>query len=146
MKKFLRRLFPSPEMRAFRKMRRRHRKELVKLVKETSEWDWGWLHDMIIMQIRHMHEYYSAGNNVWQSDETLLPTIEQLKHVLDLDEEIDKVYDDDFDAVFVHENGKITVNFPDSYWEDAKECMKREQELYEELYSFIGKNLRNWWD
>lgn len=146
MKKLIRRLFPSPEMRAYYKMRRRHRKELVKLAKEISEWDWGWLHDMVIMQIRHMHEYYSAGNNVWQSDETLLPTIEQLKHVLDLDEEIDKVYDDNYDIEFIHENGKVTANFPDGYHEDTKARLKREQELYEELYSSIGKNLRNWWD
>ena len=125
MKKFLRRLFPSPEMRAFHKMRRRHRKELLALAKETGEWDYGWLHEMVMVQIRHMHEYYSAGNNVWQSDETRQPIIEELKYILDLDDKLDRTYDEDTDYVTVE---------------------KKRQKLYEELYTSIGKNLRNWWD
>ena len=60
MNKLFRRLFPSKELREFRKMHRRHRKELVALAKDTYEFDWGWLHDSILMQIRHMYEYYSA--------------------------------------------------------------------------------------
>ena len=98
MKKLFRRLFPNKEMRAYRKMHRRHRKELIKHAKETGEWDWYWLHGSILMQIRHMHEYYSAGNNVWQTDETRLPIIEQLKRVLDLDDE--SVADADASAVY----------------------------------------------
>ena len=64
MKKLFRKFFPNKEQRAFNKMHRRHRKELVKHAKKTCEWDWGWLHDSVIMQIRHIHEYYSEGNNV----------------------------------------------------------------------------------
>lgn len=127
MKKLFRRLFPSKEMRAYRKMRKRQRKELLKLAKETGVWDWSWLHEMIIMQIRHMHEYYTENNNVWQTDETRLPIIEQLKHVLDLDAEIDNMN-------------------KDSCVVDYNEWAKKEQNLYEELYSSIGKNLRWWWD
>ena len=87
MKKIFRKLFPSKEMRAYNKMYRRHRKELVKHAKETREWDYCWLYDGTIMQIRHMYEYYTASNNVWQSDESLNEIIEQLKHVLDLSDE-----------------------------------------------------------
>lgn len=145
MKKLFRRLFPNKEMRAFLKMHRRHRKELVKHAKETGEWDWGWLHDSIIMQIRHMYEYYAAGNNVWQSDEKRLMVIEQLKHILDLNEEIDKMSDEDDGVQYIHENGKTTFIFPDNYKEYVTTYEKREQELYEELYSSIGKHLRWWW-
>jgi hypothetical protein len=127
MKKLFRRLFPSKEMRAYRKMRKRQRKELLKLAKETGVWDWSWLHDMVIMQVRHMYEYYTENNNVWQSDETRLPIIEQLKHVLDLNSEIDNLSED---------IGII----------DYKEFDKKERELYEELYSYIGKYLQWWWD
>jgi hypothetical protein len=74
-----------------------------------------------------MHEYYTENNNVWQTDETRLPIIEQLKHVLDLDAEIDNMN-------------------KDSCVVDYNEWAKKEQNLYEELYSSIGKNLRWWWD
>lgn len=147
MKKLFRRLFPNKEMRAFRKMHRRHRRELVKHAKETGEWDWSWLHDSIIMQIRHMHEYYTANNNVWQTDETRLKVVEQLKHILDLDAEIDRMQDEDFGAEYTYHNGgKVDMVFPDNFKERFKNHEEREQGLYEELYSSIGKNLRWWWD
>jgi hypothetical protein len=126
MKNFIRKIFPSKEVRAYRKMHRRHRKELMKLAEETREWDWGWLDDAVRIRIKHMHEYFSAGNNVWQTDETRLPIIEQLKHVLDLYDELDYLWD-----------GEST---------DWDAICKREQELYEEIYSYIGCTLQHWWD
>ena len=126
MKKLFRKLFPSKEMRAYNKMYRRHRKELVKHAKETHEWDWSWMHDSVIMQIRHMYEYYVAKNNVWQDDTTRLPIVEQLKHVLDLQEELDTLWD------------LNSVNF-DTGWQ-------REVELYKEIYIFISEHVFEWWD
>lgn len=126
MKKLFRRLFPSKEMRAYRKMYHRHRRELIKHAKKTREFDWGWLHDSVIMQIRHMHEYYTERNNVWQTDETLIPIIQSLKYVLNLQEEIDNLWDDDALS-----------------WEEKA---NREQELYESIYHSIGDNLQLWWD
>lgn len=146
MKRFLRRLFPNKEMREFRKMHRRHRKELVKHAKETCEWDWCWLHDSIIMQIRHMHEYYVAGNNVWQDDEKRFMVIEQLQRILDFKAEIDQMQDHDYGVEFIHENGKLTATYPADFSERVRKWTDREQELYEELYSSIGKHLRWWWD
>lgn len=146
MKKLFRKFFPSKEMRAFRKMHRRHRRELIKLAKETGEWDWCWLHDMVIMQVRHMYEYYTENNNVWQSDESRLPIIEQLQHVIDLEAEIDRMQDDNNGVEFIHEDGKVTAIYPDDFSERVKKWTDREQELYEELYGSIGKNLRWWWD
>ena len=146
MKKLFRRLFPSKEMRAYRKMRKRQRKELLKLAKETCVWDWSWLHEMVIMQVRHMHEYYTENNNVWQSDETRLPIIEQLKHILDLEAEIDRMQDDDNGVTYIHENDVCIAIPPDDYKERIQKWHEREQELYEELYSSIGRDLRWWWD
>ena len=146
MKKLFRRLFPSKEMRAYLKMHRIHRRELIKHAKNTGEWDWYWLHNSIIMQIRHMHEYYTAGNNVWQSDETRLKVIEQLKHVLDLDTEINRMQDEDDGVEHIYEDGKVKSIFPDNYKEWAADWEKRQQALYEELYSSIGRDLRWWWD
>lgn len=146
MKKLFRRLFPDKEQRTFNKMHRRHRRELVKHAKETGEWDWCWLHDGIIMQIRHMHEYYTARNNVWQSDETRLPIIEQLQHVLDLEAEIDRMQDDNNGVEYIHEDGKCIAVYPDDFIERVQKWCDREQELYAEIYRTLAKYLRYWWD
>ena len=124
-KRLFRRLFPSKEMRAYNKMHRRHMKELVKHAKETKEYDYYWLHESVILQIRHMLEYYESQNNVWQTDETRIPVINQLRHIIALQEELDNLYTE-YD------------NFQD-------EC-HREEELYKEIYTYIGENIQWWWD
>jgi hypothetical protein len=128
-------------------MHRKHRKELIKLAKEDREWDWAYLHDIVIAKIRHMYAYYSAGNNVWQTDETLLPTIDELKHVLDLQEELDNVFKDvPHPETTVNSDKSLTFTWS----EEARQCRdaayKRHDELYEEIYSYIGKHLQGWWD
>ena len=146
MKKLLRRLFPDKEIRAFRKMHRRHRRELIKHAKETGEWDWCWLHDSIIMQIRHMYEFYTEQNNVWQCDESRLRTIEQLQHILDINAEIECLENDNYGTEYIHKDGMVKCIFPDDFKERFERHEKREQELYEELYGSIGKHIRLWWD
>lgn len=144
MKKLFRRLFPSKEMRAYRKMYRRHRKELVKLAKEDRDFDWGWLDEFVRTKIKHMYEYFSDGNNVWQTDESLNDILEQLKYVLDLYDEMDHLWDDHLREHIKNEDGSVTptAESANSYVENSK----REQELYEEIYSYIGKYIQWWWD
>ena len=144
MKKLFRRLFPNKEMCAYHKMHRRHRKELVKHAKETREWDWGWLYDSTIMQIRHMYEYFSDGNNVWQVDESRLEIVEQLKHVLDLNDELDHLWDDYESNLIKNDDGSVTVS--NEGHKKYAAIWDREQELYEEIYSYIGKYIQWWWD
>lgn len=144
MKKLFRKLFPSKRMREYNKMRRRHRKELVKHAKKTREWDYCWLYDGTIMQIRHMYEYYSAGNNVWQSEESMKEILGQLKHVLDLNDEMDHLWDDHFrDYV---KNGDGSISSTEASRKSYIEKSDREQELYEEIYSYIGRQIQWWWD
>lgn len=117
------RLFPSKDMRAYRKGHRKHRKELVKLAKNTYEFDYGYFHRMVIMQIIHMLEYYSDGHNVLQTDESRLCIVKQLQHILDIESEINRLEE-------------VT----------SSEAENKISELYVELYKSIGENLRNWWD
>ena len=117
MNKFFRKLLPKKkEMKAYYKMHKRHRKELIEHAKKTKEWDWCFLHDSVMMQIKHMHEYYSAGNNVYQIDESRNEIIKQLEYVLSMEGQIER-----------------------------GECDNLE-EKYEEMYRYIGKNMANWWD
>jgi hypothetical protein len=132
------------EMRAYRKMYRKHRKELIKHAKETREWDYGWLYESTIMQIRHMYEYYSEGNNIFQSEESLNTILEQLKHVLDLNDEMDHLWDNYESNIIKNDDGSISVS--EEGHEKYAAIRDREQELYEEIYSYIGKFIQYWWD
>ncbi len=123
MHRLFNRLFPSKDMRAYRKEHRKRRKELVKLAKNSYEFDYGYFHRMVIMQIIHMLEYYSDGHNVLQTDESRLCIVKQLQHILDIESEINRLEE---------------VTSP--------EAEHKISELYVELYKSIGENLRNWWD
>ena len=142
--KIWKKLFPSKERRAYNKMYRRHRRELVKHARETREWDYGWLYDSTIMQIRHMYEYYSKGNNIWQSEESLNTILEQLKHVLDLHNEMEHLWDDYESNLINNDDGSITVS--EEGHKKYVAIKDREQELYEEIYSYIGCTIQYWWD
>ena len=146
MKRIFRKLHPAKETRAYNKMHCRHRRELINHAKETREWDLSYLHDSIIMQIRHMHEYYTAGNTVMQSDDSSKIVICQLNHILDLVKEIENIADDDPSCKIFLEDGKIECIYPDDYEEKFKEQADREHNLYKELYSYIGKYIQWWWD
>ena len=123
MHRLFNRLFPSKDMRAYRKEHRKRRKELVKLAKNSYEFDYGYFHRMAIMQIIHMLEYYSDGHNVLQTDDSRLCIVKQLQHILDIESEINRLEE-------------IT----------SPEAENKISELYVELYKSIGENLRNWWD
>ena len=144
MKKLFKRIFPSKEMRAYRKTYRRHRRELLKLAKENRDFDWGWLDEFVRTKIKHMYEYFSEGNNVWQSDESLTEILEQLKHVLDLYEEMDNLWANYKNNPIKNDDGSITV--ADMGANEYLDIRTREQELYEEIYSYIGKYIQWWWD
>ena len=137
----------TKEYKAYKKMHKQHKKELKKLVKVDAEWDWSFLHDLVMTKIRHMYEYYKAGNNVWQSDETLLPTIDELKYVLDLQYELEHLHDDIPAAEMIkNEDGSLTFSRDAETYDRMTAAYKRETEIYEEMYAFIGKNLQKWWD
>ena len=81
---------------------------------------------------------------MYQSDESLLSLIDSLKYVLDLDNELEHLWDDHVGGHIVNEDGSIT-----STEENAKSFIdrsKREQELYQEIYSHIAYNIMTWWD
>lgn len=144
MKKLIKKIFPTKEMREYRKMYRRHRKELIAHAKKIREWDYGYLHDSVMMQIRHMYEYYSAGNNILQSEESLNQIIEQLKQVLDLADELDHLWDTHNYDPIKNDDGSITTTEESA--NSYRKKSDREQELYEEIYSYIGKHIQWWWD
>lgn len=116
MKRLWKRIFKSKEMREYTKMYKKHRKTMIKLAKEDRDWDYGFMHDLVVTKIKHMYEYYCAGNNVWQSEESLKQVLDTLAYAIDLAEKLDNARGD-----------KI-------------------EELYKEFYSYIGEKIMWWWD
>ena len=113
--------------RTYYKLHRKHRRELIRMAKQTADFDYAYQHNLVVMKIRQMLEYYVAGNNVWQSRESHENVIETLAHALQLAEDIETVL----------------VNWPD---DSAKTYLEREVELYKEFYTYIGENIMYWWD
>lgn len=144
MKKLFRLLFPLKEMRAYRKLHCRHKRELMKLTKSNRDFDWGWLDEFVRLKIKHMYEYYTEGNNVWQCEDSLNVLIAQLKHVLDLYDELDHLWDTYESNLVFNADGSVTVD--DTGSKKYLAVLDRETELYCEIYAYIGKYIQNWWD
>ena len=130
----------SKEMKAYKKMHAQHRKELIALAKEDREWDYDYLHDIVMTKIKHMYEYYVAGNNVWQDDATKNPIVAELKHVLDLEAERREIWGEYY-------------NFDDDEEESDQEIIdrvnsynEREERLYRDIYEYIGTHMLGWLD
>lgn len=113
--------------RTYYKLHRKHRRELIRMAKQTADFDYAYLHNLVVMKIRQMLEFYVAGNNVWQSRESYENVIETLAHALQLAEDIETVWE----------------NWPD---DSAKTYLEREAELCKEFYTYIGENIMYWWD
>ena len=120
------------EKRAYIKMYKKHRKEMIRLAKEDRDFDWSYLHELVITKIKHMYEYYSAGNNVMQTDETRIPICVSLNHILQLQAEIDHLYEG--------------VDVSNLILDESLALMKKESELYKSIYKFIGEHIEEWWD
>lgn len=137
----------SKEMREYKKMYRKHRNKMIELAKEDRDWDWEFLHNIVITKIRHMYEYFSAGNCVMECERTPA-IISELKHVLDLQEELDKLFEMKVEGIKYERvsANKTVVEYSEEALNKLEDRYKREQELYEEIYSYIGKNMRGWWD
>ena len=94
-----------------------------------------------------MYEYYSNGNNVWQTDETRIPICIQLNHVLQLQEDIDHLYDDLEPVIMEYTtDGSYTVSRNKESAAKVQELLQKESELYKSIYSFIGEHIEEWWD
>lgn len=100
----------------YNKMRRRHRKELIKLAKEDQDFDYEYLHSLVVVKLKNMYEFYFQGHAGFLSESDLNQILETLEHAINISDKIDNVYDS-----------------------------MRTKELYQEFYEYIGKNIMLWW-
>lgn len=100
----------------YNKMRRKHRKELIKLAKEDQDFDYEYLHSLVVVKLKNMYEFYSQGHAEFLVESDLNQILETLEHAINIADKIDMV--------------------PEP---------TRVKELYQEFYEYIGKNIMLWW-
>lgn len=132
------------------KIAKAHRKERMKIAKNSVDYDWLDMHDYVCKSILHMCEYYEDKENVAQCEEEREKTLNSLLKAKQMIIEFDK-YEADYyeklkDECWVIKNGICISATDESIKETVNEHSKREEEFYKNLYSYIGENLQLWWD
>lgn len=107
------------------------RKKMKELAEHYGPWDWGYLHDFIRLAINDMYEYYNEGDNVWQCDESRLKNVNQLLKAQDL-----------LNETYKFENSEYELED----FKSVDDYLAAEQKAYDDFYTFLGKNIRWWWD
>lgn len=139
--------FFSAEIRAYSRLVRGYRRRLAKQARNFLPYDWSYLHNMNVTMLKFMLDYYKQGNNVWQTDETLLPIIDQIQLALDKDTTIDNLLDEDFDVEYVKEaDGRVTGVFPSDFTERYIANEDAISQCYKDFYYIIGEHIEEWWD
>lgn len=100
----------------YNKMRRKHRKELIKLAKKDQDFDYEYLHSLVVVKLKNMYEFYSQGHAEFLVESDLNQILETLEHAINISDKIDMV--------------------PEP---------TRIKELYQEFYEYIGQNIMLWW-
>lgn len=137
----------NAEFRAYKRQVRGYRRQLIKLAREFKPYDWSYLHNMNVEMLKSMLDYYKKGNNVWQTDATRNPIIEQLQLVLDKDVTIDNLLEEDFGVEYVKEaDGRIIAVFPDDFTERYIANGDAISQCYKDFYYIIGEHIQEWWD
>lgn len=104
-------------IKKYRKMQRKHTRELVKVAKKTKDFDYGFFHGLVMRQIHNMYEMYSDRECIMQVDESRLEVVNQLKEIIDLNDKL-----------------SATVSY------------ENEKDILKQIYTKIGENIMYWWD
>lgn len=149
------------EFARYKKAFKKRQKKLIKYIKKDYcefNGEAAFL-EINKMLLENYLEYYTNRDNVYQSDDSLLPTIEQLKECLDL---INKLIIDDYDTSateFADEHrvakkeldGSIKFQWDSETshqsWLTKVKLAESQRSLdYKKAFKLIGTYCRNWWD
>lgn len=146
---FFKKLFPNASYRRYKKMCKKHKRNLRKLFKDISPFDYDNLHDIVKEYIKFMYHYYCAGDNVWQAEEERQRVISSLKEVVSLIEEQEHLWDNTGTESIKSEllpDGSWHCDMTEEQSKRFEKLMIREDELYGLIYSKIGEYITSWWD
>lgn len=119
----------------YRKAHKKYIKELVKLVKEDGEFEWGYITDVLLLMLRRRLEYFDKGHNVWQAEECRTKAVETLREAID---KLTRAIESEWDFPEKPEGG----------WTDEVLAKYNEenQKMWDEAFLAISGNIRLWWD
>ena len=110
----------SADRRRYDRAMKLKRRELHKLINTDQDWDYQYLHRLVVKKIGNMYDYYKKGDDVHYMPEDLKIVLKSLKCALCLAKKIEQA-------------------------ETSSEYEKRDR-LYRAFYSHIGKHITMWWD
>lgn len=136
------------EDREYKKLRKKHKKSLMYLVKKDADFDWQFLHEMVCQKIKNMAEFYEKGFGVVQAEEHRQEVIKSLKVACDMINDIRHCWDEYTEILMerCRSCSPLEVKLSEEEKELGKKSSEREVELFKEFYKYIGENLFNWWD
>lgn len=99
------------------------RKDLVNKSKKFNVFDYTFINDVFFIMIKSFHRFYTDKELLYQDTEHEMSNWKEQCKVLDRCVEIINKLEKDFISVY-----------------------DKEDELLEELYTLVGKNIKYWWD
>lgn len=121
-------------LRRYRKAQKKYEKQLISYIKEEEKpYDWFSMVEILIKMIKRRLDYYSCGDNVWQTDEACKSVVETLKIAYQLG--VDAIARDN-----------IIPNAKNCTYADVVEDDKQVQDAYIKFFSYVAANMRSWWD
>lgn len=142
----------NKEKTLYKKEFKKRKKKLINFIKKdyceyNGEFPFIYLNKILI---DNYLEYYTKGHNVWQANDSLEPTIAELKEVQTLFQKlIDENYED-----LAHDWLQEHYSFEKNYWDSDKNkeiyknlILDAEEERcrdYIKAFKLIGKYCRGW--
>ena len=155
---------PKEKKKEYRKMIRKHQKELRKDVKDIQPFDYGYGTKFFYDFLCYMRDYYKMGYNVWGEERNDVP-MSRLEGIEAAIRELDLYYDenDEVQNKYYIRNPEISnedflpirIDYgnwfvPVEPYKNMKEAMeaenKEKEEHYNKAFEIIKENLRYWWD
>ena len=129
-------------------MKKRNR-NIVAAAKKCRQFDYGFMIDMLILQLREMLKFYTDGKGVVQADESRDEIKAQLTKALQLYEEAADFENDEFIRLddFCAGKGLMWTDIPAAEREAFQKAdAQAMQAKYDAFFLYFSHHFRDWWD
>lgn len=131
----------------YKAMQKKHRKERVKLAKESADFDWSYLHNYVKTFVLHMYEFYDAGLCLFQAEEERLKTLSSLQKAKELIDKMESVFKPYYETLELLTDEQLTEFMASDKWDKVTaELAEEKEKLFVEFYRYIGEHMKEWWD
>lgn len=142
----------SKEFKRFWKAEKKYKKALIKYIKkEESSYDSYQFPAIIMMMLKRRLEYYTQGDNVWQSEDSQKLVIKSLEKAVSLGEyaldDYNFYYEDEKEYFKRMDHDHLDIkDYPHHTIEEKVAMFKKERQAYSDWFSYIGEHFDEWWD